>query len=91
MEVPRQYGTNPLRGLSFHLSCLCLDVPQRRLQTAAGKEIVLQTLEELEERGLVRKDEARVGYAVVANENDVGRIGRAVAVDVSNMRPDVYR
>ena len=35
------------------------------------------------------EDEARVGDAVVADEDDIGRVGGAMAVDVCHLRANV--
>ena len=56
------------------LGCLCLDVPQRRLQASSRQQVVLQALQKVEEGGLVGEDQARVGDAVVANQNQLSRV-----------------
>ena len=37
------------------------------------------------------EDEARVGNAVVTDENDIGRVSGAMAVDVCHLRANVQR
>ena len=54
-----------------YLVCACLEVPQRRFEGATRQEAVLQTLQELEEGGLVGEGDSRIGYPIVANQNEL--------------------
>jgi len=42
---------------SFHLGGLFLDVPEGRLQASLGEQAVLEALQEVEEGGMVGKDD----------------------------------
>jgi hypothetical protein len=60
-------------GCVDYLCCMCLYVPEWRLQTSLGQKAVLKTLEEHEQRGLVGEKDWRKCYTIVTNQNHFSR------------------
>ena len=56
------------------LEVLLLEVPEGGLQAALGEKGVLQALQEGEHGGLVVEHDRGMGYAIVANQDKVGRL-----------------